>query len=58
MNGPFYVPASGDRVCDARHNTIATGEGDNEDEERRNARMVCDALNAIFYATQAVGRAS
>lgn len=58
MNGPFYVSDFGAHVRDATGANVATGEGPDEDAEQRNAEMVCDALNAAYYAAKAAGSAS
>lgn len=49
LNGPFEVGYCA-RVLDAEGNTVVSGYGADEMEESRNAQMVCNALNALYYA--------
>lgn len=58
MNGPFYLRDWGACVIDASGAEIARGEGADEAQEQRNAEMVCDALNAVYYAAKAAGGAA
>lgn len=53
MNGPFQIGDYGAFVVDEDGNRIATADGSDEVEERRNAQIICDALNAVFYAQRA-----
>ena len=60
MNGPFYVPEWTYEVRDASRSTIATGGDRDDDDHTRQAKavMVCDALNSIYYAMKAAGKAA
>lgn len=55
MNGPFEISRHTATVVDTDGNRVATGDGPDEEAEGVNAQMVCDALNAVFYATRAAG---
>jgi len=58
VNGPFELRDWGYVVLDAGGEKVAEGCGDDEASERANAEMVCNALNAVFYAAKAAGAAS
>lgn len=56
MNGPFELRDWGAVVNDADCNPVAEGRDPNgydEEIERKNAQMICDALNAVYYAARA-----
>lgn len=55
MNGPFTVREYMGDVVDASGTVVANGYSADGKEtiERDNAEMVCNALNAVYYAAQA-----
>lgn len=56
MNGPFWVPEYSDRVHDADGKMVVQGCGDYDleaEDQRKIAQMVCNALNAAYYARKA-----
>lgn len=58
MNGPFFVESWSAYIKDENGKTVAQGYGEDEDTERKNAQMVCAALNAAYYMAKATGSAA
>lgn len=56
MNGPFTVSKyRPDCVQDCNGDEVATTESTQGKSYDENAQMICDALNAVYYAAKAAG---